>query len=258
MLATQVEDALDVAEADPQTALMLLSSAVHGMLHYAYLNRGKFIPRDKELLENLRSHDPRLAELTNRFYASPAQNERIEAAQSIADVVLGTRGFFEWESILRWVEELLPGSTAVVIKRNVRGEPTWRYEGRLLERSEGRYVVEAYFDKEDAVVGGMPIAFGDRFVETYYTDRWYNILEIRDREDGSLRGWYCNITCPAVVGGNSISYVDLALDLLVFPDGRMVVLDEDEFESLQISQDTRIKAREALQDLMANFPLKAP
>ena len=31
---------------------------------------------------------------------------------------------------------------------------------------------------------------------------------------------------------SQIRYVDLALDLLVFPDGRQLVLDEDEFEAL--------------------------
>ena len=27
---------------------------------------------------------------------------------------------------------------------------------------------------------------GDRFVETYYSARWYNIFEIHDRDDGAL------------------------------------------------------------------------
>ena len=40
---------------------------------------------------------------------------------------------------------------------------------------------------------------GDRFIETYYTDRWYNIFEIHAREDDRLKGWYCNIAKPAVM-----------------------------------------------------------
>ncbi len=38
-----------------------------------------------------------------------------------------------------------------------------------------------------------------------------------------------------MLDGDCLSYVDLALDLLVFPDGRQFVLDEDEFLKLDLS-----------------------
>ena len=56
-----------------------------------------------------------------------------------------------------------------------------------------------------------------------------------------LRGWYCNIGKPALLDGDCLSYVDLALDLLVFPDGRQFVLDEDEFLRLDLSPQTASK-----------------
>ena len=85
-------------------------------------------------------------------------------------------------------------------------------------------------------------------------DRWYNILEIHDREDDRLKGWYCNIGKPAVMeAGNKISYVDLALDLWVAPDGTQTVLDEDEFAALDLDDETRSKARAALAELQALF-----
>jgi hypothetical protein len=100
----------------------------------------------------------------------------------------------------------------------------------------------------------MPLRRGDRFLETYFTDRWYNIYEIHAREDDSLRGWYCNVGKPALLDGDCLSYVDLALDLLVFPDGRQVVLDEDEFLSLELSIADRRQALAALEELK-NLPL---
>ena len=50
-----------------------------------------------------------------------------------------------------------------------------------------------------------------------------------------------------------ISYVDLALDLIVFPDGRQLVLDKDEFTSLEIPEHIRRNALSALTDLQTKF-----
>ncbi len=145
------------------------------------------------------------------------------------------------------------GAEILVIKYYLDGRETWRYRGQLLEQDSNRIVLEAYFDRQDMDLHGMLLGNGDRFVETYYTDRWYNIFEIHAREDDCLRGWYCNITQPATFDGSQIIYVDLALDLLVFPDGRQMILDEDEFWQLNLQPDMRRKAREALTELQAKF-----
>jgi protein associated with RNAse G/E len=100
---------------------------------------------------------------------------------------------------------------------------------------------------------GLPLRRGDRFVETYYFNRWYNIYAIHSRLDGSLSGWYCNITRPAELVGEILSYIDLALDLVVFPDGNQVVLDEDEFAALPLTPDECQTARQALAELQSLF-----
>jgi hypothetical protein len=56
-------------------------------------------------------------------------------------------------------------------------------------------------------------------VETFYSDRWYNVFEIYDRDDGKFKGWYCNIGYPAVIEKDTVSYIDLALDLWVSAEG---------------------------------------
>jgi predicted RNA-binding protein associated with RNAse of E/G family len=53
--------------------------------------------------------------------------------------------------------------------------------------------------------------------------------------------------------GDVVSYRDLALDLLVFPDGKQIVLDEDEFEVLQIPQADKENAVAALRELQFKF-----
>lgn len=140
-----------------------------------------------------------------------------------------------------------------VLKLKPTGELIWSYTGRILEQDGSRLVLEAFFDLDDRHKEGMTFGKGDRFIETYYTDRWYNIFAIYSRDDEHLRGWYCNIARPARLTGQTISYVDLALDLLVFPDGRQVVLDEDEFAALNLPDEEKLTARQALAELQASF-----
>jgi predicted RNA-binding protein associated with RNAse of E/G family len=144
-----------------------------------------------------------------------------------------------------------------VIKRNFQGQETWRYSGMLTRRDGAALHLEAPFNGEDSPFMGTVIKHGDRFVETYYTDRWYNIFEIHDRDDDALKGWYCNVGKPAVFDAdNVISYVDLALDLWVAPDGAQTVLDEDEFAALNLDAETQSQARAALEELKARFAAK--
>ena len=140
-----------------------------------------------------------------------------------------------------------------MLKLDAQGRETWRYHGELVQSLEDRVVLQAHFDREDRIFHGMPLCRGDRFLETYFTDRWYNIYEIHSRDDDSLRGWYCNIGKPALLDGDCLSYVDLALDLLVFPDGRQFVLDEDEFLNLDLSTSDREQALAALEELKRVF-----
>jgi hypothetical protein len=140
-----------------------------------------------------------------------------------------------------------------VIKRNVAGEETWRYPARVLSRKPGAVLIEAFFNRPDTPFHGIVLGRGDRFIEAYYSAQWYNLYEIHDRLDDSLKGWYCNVTLPAEIGEQTISYVDLALDLLVYPGGKQLVLDEDEFDQLALTPQARAQALDALQTLRGLF-----
>ncbi len=140
-----------------------------------------------------------------------------------------------------------------VQKRNPAGEVTYEYEGVLLSRTETSLSLEALFDRADMPFVDVVLRTGDRFVEYYYTDRWYNIFVVRDRGDGRIKGWYCNIGKPAVIEAGIVSYVDLALDLWVSADGKQTVLDEDEFEALKLSEELRAGALHGLDELKQLF-----
>ena len=138
-------------------------------------------------------------------------------------------------------------------KLNPAGQETFRYTGRLLAQQVDRVVLEAEFDRDDLPIYEIILHRGDRFVETYFTNRWYNVFAIYDRDKNRLKAWYCNIGHPAKIAAGEVSYIDLALDLLVYPDGRQVVLDEDEFAALALPAEEALQARRSLQELQALF-----
>lgn len=145
-----------------------------------------------------------------------------------------------------------------ILKKNLADEVTWQYDSEVLHRDENSITVEAFFNRDDMPFQEIILKRNDRFVETFYIDKWYNIFEIYDRDDGKLKGWYCNITKPAVIEDDTISYVDLALDLWVSPDGTRKVLDEDELEELRLDEVMKQKVFSGLRELEQHFESKNP
>ncbi|MFF3459945.1 DUF402 domain-containing protein [Streptomyces sp. NPDC002730] len=111
------------------------------------------------------------------------------------------------------------------------GRTKIRYPAELVEDNGDRVTVRAPW----AGAGTRDFGFvrfepGDVFTEYYWRDRWYAVKEVR-AGDGTLKGWYCDITRPAVLDGGELVVEDLDLDLWVSADLASVLrLDEDEFE----------------------------
>lgn len=80
-----------------------------------------------------------------------------------------------------------------VIKQDHSGNETWRYFGNLISRQNNEIKIEAFFDRDDTELEGIILKRGDRFIETYFSDRWYNIFKIQEQTSGLLKCWYCNI-----------------------------------------------------------------
>jgi hypothetical protein len=87
---------------------------------------------------------------------------------------------------------------------------------------------------------------GDVFTEHYWRDRWYAVKEVR-AGDGTLKGWYCDVTRPAVRSGAELVVEDLDLDLWRSADGTDVLrLDEDEFAESGLTESDPEAARAAV------------
>ena len=102
----------------------------------------------------------------------------------------------------------------------------------------------------------QPVRYGDRPVIqsdqpwehiTYFTYSSYAVFY--DPTDGRFKCWYCNITRPARITGGTVASDDLALDLLIEPEGQAILLDRDEFDALALDQNERESALAALREL---------
>jgi uncharacterized protein DUF402 len=118
--------------------------------------------------------------------------------------------------------------TVVLLKA---GRTKIRYEAELLTDDGTRVTVSAPWAGEGVRdFGFVRFEPGDVFTEHYWRDRWYAVKEVRS-SDGTLKGWYCDITRPTTLKGAELVVEDLDLDLWVSADGTQVLrLDEDEFE----------------------------
>lgn len=137
-----------------------------------------------------------------------------------------------------------------VIKNDHTGREVWRYQGVVQRLDSTSVTLEARFNRDDSDEGYVVFRRGDRFVEQFFSDRWYNIMEIHDADDDRIKGWYCNFTRPARITDGEIRADDLALDLWVYPDGRRLVLDREEFDALPITAEERAAVLAALEELM--------
>ncbi|OIJ64178.1 RNA-binding protein [Streptomyces mangrovisoli] len=117
------------------------------------------------------------------------------------------------------------------------GRTKIRYPARLLADDGTRLVVRAPWAGDAARdFGFVRFERGDVFTEYYWRDRWYSVKEVRDPA-GALKGWYCDITRPAVRSGRELVVEDLDLDLWRSADGADVRrLDEDEFAASGLAE----------------------
>lgn len=140
--------------------------------------------------------------------------------------------------------------TITVYKLDENGREVWRYPARVLARGEAWIRLEAFFDRPRVDLGPVVFEKGDRLVETFYSDRWYNVFAVYDGEEGPLKGWYCNICRPAEISKEAVRCEDLALDVWVSPEREITVLDKEEFAQLPLSAEARRKSTSALSDLI--------
>ncbi len=138
-----------------------------------------------------------------------------------------------------------------IVKQNHLGQKTLEYPAEVLVRGENWVSIIAPFSgTKDRDLGYVVFRVGDTFIEWHYADRWYNVFEVYDVDDGHLKGYYCNVTRPAIITEDEIRADDMALDVWVKPDRTTLVLDEDEFAALNLSEADQQAARAAVATIL--------
>ncbi|QIJ61833.1 DUF402 domain-containing protein [Streptomyces sp. JB150] len=139
------------------------------------------------------------------------------------------------------------GSERVEVVLVKAGRTKIRYAAELLADDGARIAVRAAWAGDGVRdFGFVRFEPGDVFTEYYWRDRWYSVKEVRGA-GGALKGWYCDITRPAVRRGAELVVEDLDLDLWRSADGSDVRrLDEDEFTESGLAQRDPGAARAAV------------
>lgn len=149
-----------------------------------------------------------------------------------------------------------------VAPRRYDGSPKFRYPVDGLELGPIRWVVHGVFGPE---IGPHSDRLGfypaDHTIEFYTAGAWSNVYAVFS-PTGLARGYYCNLGTPPERARDEITYTDLDLDVLVWPDGRHAVLDEDEYEerAARYAYPPAVRAgvAAALADLIAAVERRAP
>jgi len=145
-----------------------------------------------------------------------------------------------------------------VYKYNGLLHRTWPAE--LLRQEGSLIVLDAKF--ADEVIHDLlgTIASGTHSLEYYWLDRWYNVFRFAE-PDGTLRNYYCNVNVLPTFDGETLSYVDLDLDILVEPDLSYRILDVEDFErnaeDYGYSVEVRANARRAVDELVRMIETRA-
>ncbi len=129
---------------------------------------------------------------------------------------------------------------------------SWQCE--LLERNGSMLLFRGVFDDSVSHPDLGEIKRGTISYEYYWLDRWYNIFRFHE-PDGTLSKYYCNINMPPVFENGVLDYIDLDLDVVVWPGSNYMILDEVEYKENAIkyrySEEVLLNAAAALSDVVS-------
>jgi protein associated with RNAse G/E len=137
-------------------------------------------------------------------------------------------------------------------KYDGRVRKTWT--GGVLSESDELVILVARFEKTVKHNDLGIIEAGTVSFEHFWLDRWYNVFRFH-KPDGEMLAHYVNIAMPAKLEGDVLSYIDLDIDVIQWADGRVEVLDRDDFEENQVKYsyppDVIASAERALTEVLA-------
>jgi protein associated with RNAse G/E len=144
------------------------------------------------------------------------------------------------------------GDIVTINSRKYDGTIRRSWTCRFVSQEDSLLVFEGEFESEVSHPDLGLIAAGSRSLEYYWLDRWYNVFRFYE-PTGEFRNLYCNVNMPPTVENGVLDYVDLDIDVVVWPDGAAKVLDEDDFEANAETYDYPESVRAAAIDALAEI-----
>jgi hypothetical protein len=150
-------------------------------------------------------------------------------------------------------------SLITIRKLNGAGDVLLTYTGEVDAWLPNGVRIVATWEHPRRDLGYTCFETGDLFIEWFFTARWYNIFEVRAAGSRMLKGWYCNVAAPAILRPDGLDCRDLILDVWVYPDGGLLMLDEDEFaRATTLDAETRMAAERGRAELVALVEARGP
>ena len=100
----------------------------------------------------------------------------------------------------------------------------------MLSQNDSLLTFVGVFEKEIRHQHLGVIRRGTISYEFYWLDKGYNVFRFHE-PDGVLRNFYCNLNLLPDFANGVLDYVDLDIDVLVWKDFSIQILDEKEFEA---------------------------
>jgi uncharacterized protein len=122
-------------------------------------------------------------------------------------------------------------------KKTYFGE-TKVFECRLIERKRDEVVI-LYQISAPAKFVGVSFHSGSKSYGYYWTKRNYNIYHWVDNHKKTIV-FYFNISRNTKILERSVEWNDMIVDVAVFPDGKTMILDEDEIPKNMDSNDLKL------------------
>jgi protein associated with RNAse G/E len=138
----------------------------------------------------------------------------------------------------RW-PPLPTGTALTVVKQSPDGSEATRYAAAVIDAAASApwIAIEAIWNHRAYDLDGLLFLPGDTLHEFFSPAHWFNVFAVF-APDGTLRGWYANVTYPARLDHSAsppvLTWHDLYLDVVLLPAGDLVVRDEDELAEANV------------------------
>src|SRR5689334_15069332 len=111
----------------------------------------------------------------------------------------------------------MPDARQITINsRKYDGTIRRSWQAALLSEDDGILIAVGIFTRTVDHPDLGSIAEKTVSFEYFWPNRWYNIFRFHT-PDGAFRNFYCNIAMPPSVNGDILDFVDLDIDVVVWP-----------------------------------------